>query len=65
MHTNVPEPLKGNGYGSLLAKTGGEYAKSKGYKIAILCPFVSGYLKKHPEYKTMIDRQYHQPERFN
>lgn len=60
MHTKVPEAGKGQGVGSAMAKAGLEFAKSKGFKIAILCPFVSSYVKKHREWLDLIDREYHQ-----
>lgn len=66
MHTYVPEELRGNGLASKLASTALEYAKEKDYKIAVLCPFVGAYVKKHPEWYALFDREYHQnlPTRF-
>ena len=59
MHTTVPEAFKGKGVGSLLAKTALEYAKDKGHKIAVLCPFVSSYVKKNPDWYEYYDTDYH------
>jgi len=64
IHTKVPAPFAGKGIASLLAKEGLEYAKREGYYIALLCPFVRGYVKKHPEYLDLIDRESHGPQRF-
>ncbi len=60
MHTKVPESAKGLGVASAMAKEGLEFAKRKGCKIAILCPFVSSYVKRHREWLELIDREYHQ-----
>ncbi|MEM6376926.1 MAG: GNAT family N-acetyltransferase [Bacteroidota bacterium] len=60
MHTYVPEELRGKGIATALATTALEYAKGKGYKIAVLCPFVGAYVKKQPEWYALFDREYHQ-----
>jgi hypothetical protein len=51
LHTGVPPEWEGRGVGSKLVKTGLEYAKANGLRIKSLCWFVSGYLKRHPEYQ--------------
>lgn len=60
MHTFVPEEIGGRGVASKLASTALNYAKDKGYKIAVLCPFVGAYVKRHPEWYALFDRAYHQ-----
>ena len=54
MHTYVPEEIGGRGIASKLAAAGLEYAKAKGHQIAVLCPFVAAYIKKHPEWKKLV-----------
>ena len=49
-HTGVPPELEGRGIGSLLVKTGLQYAKDNGLKIQSLCWFVDKYIQRHPEY---------------
>lgn len=49
-HTEVPPALEGKGIGSLLAKTALEYAVSNNLKIMPLCPYIAGYIKRHPAY---------------
>lgn len=51
-HTDVPPALEGQGIGSLLARTGLEYAKEHSLNIRATCWFVQGYLRRHPEYET-------------
>lgn len=59
MHTKVPDKLSGKGIASALALDALNYAKANNYKIAILCPFVSSYVKKHPEWYELYDEEYH------
>lgn len=60
LHTFVPEELRGNGVATALATDALEYAKSKSYRLAVLCPFVAAYVKKHPEWYALYDPNYHQ-----
>jgi hypothetical protein len=50
IHTGVLPALEGHGIGSLLAKTGLQYAKDNSLKIQSLCWFVDKYIQHHPEY---------------
>ncbi len=58
MHTNVPDSLAGKGIASALAEYAFEYAKKINKKIMVYCPFVAAYLRKHPELKDQLDKQY-------
>lgn len=59
MHTVVPESLKGRGVASALAEKAFAFAKAKKKKVMVYCPFVSKYVKKHPELREQINREYH------
>lgn len=48
-HTGVPPALEGQGMGSLLVKTGLQFARENNLKVQSLCWFVSGYIDRHPE----------------
>jgi uncharacterized protein len=54
VHTEVPESLSGQGLASALAHHGFEWAKAHELKVIVYCPFVAGYLKRHPEYESMV-----------
>ncbi len=54
MHTEVPESLEGKGIASSLAKFAMEHAKATHSKVKVLCPFVSVFLKRHPEYNEFV-----------
>jgi hypothetical protein len=50
-HTEVPSVFEGKGVASRLAKYALDWAKDNGYKVNPLCPYVKGYIRKHPEYE--------------
>lgn len=54
VHTEVPDQLEGQGYGAALARAALNYAKDSGLKVIPSCPFVSGYIRKHPEYASLV-----------
>ncbi len=54
MHTEVPEKLEGKGIASALAHYGLEWAKTNGMAAKVICPFVALYLKRHPEYNSIL-----------
>jgi predicted GNAT family acetyltransferase len=58
MHTNVPDSLAGKGVASALAEYAFAYAKKINKKVMVYCPFVAAYLRKHPELKDQLDKQY-------
>ncbi len=52
-HTGVPPALEGRGLGSLLVKTGLDYARSNNLTVQSLCWFVSKFIQRHPEYQDL------------
>lgn len=54
IHTIVPEALAGKGIGSKLAKYVLDEARANREKVIPQCPFVSAYIKKHPEYQELV-----------
>jgi predicted GNAT family acetyltransferase len=58
LHTEVPEALEGRGIASALARAALEDARARNLTVAPLCPFVSGYIKRHPEYLPLVDARY-------
>lgn len=49
-HTEVA--IEGKGLGSALVRHALEDARAKGLTVVARCPFVRGYLEKHPELAT-------------
>jgi len=58
MHTFVPESLEGRGIASALAHYALEWAKENKMPVMVYCPYVAVYLKRHPEYNDLIDKNY-------
>ena len=59
MHTFVPEIARGKGISSALAKFALEYVKEHNLKLLVYCPTIAKYIRLHPEYDVLIDKQYH------
>ncbi len=57
-HTEVPIELEGKGVGSAIVSQTLDYIKEKGYTLAPLCPFVAAYIKRHPDWKTILAKGY-------
>ena len=53
-HTEVPPELGGKGVGSRLVKGALDQARADGLKVIAECPFVRGYIGKHPEYANLL-----------
>ena len=53
-HTEVPPQLEGKGIGNALVKQVLEDIKIKGLTLMPLCPFVAMYIKRHPEWKSLV-----------
>ena len=58
MHTLVPDALEGRGIASALAHYALEWAKAHQKPVKVYCSFVAAYLKTHPEYDDIIDKNY-------
>lgn len=53
-HTEVPKELGGKGIGSRLARGLLDLIRAGNAKVKPLCPFVRGYIEKHPEYRDLL-----------
>lgn len=49
-HTIVPERFTGQGVGSRLAQGVFEAIRASGRKAVLVCPFMTAYYARHPEY---------------
>ena len=58
-HTVVPPAFEGKGVASALARTAFGYARDNGLKVIPTCPFMAGWVKKHPEVNDIIDESCH------
>jgi predicted GNAT family acetyltransferase len=55
LHTEVPKELGGRGVGSILAKAVLENIRTHGLKVEPRCEFLAGYIKKHPEFSSLVN----------
>jgi predicted GNAT family acetyltransferase len=55
-HTVVPEAFAGKGVGGQLAKAALSYAREQGLEVVPTCPFMAGYVTKHPEWHDIVQR---------
>jgi len=53
-HTEVPPALEGHGIASKLIRGALESARAQSLKVVAKCPFVSGYIGKHPEFNDLL-----------
>jgi len=54
LHTEVPPALEGHGIASMLAHTALEDARAQQLSVVPLCPFVASYIRRHPEYLSLL-----------
>ena len=52
--TEVPSALEGKGVGSSLVRLALEDIERQQLRLVPLCPFVAGYVQKHPEWKRLV-----------
>jgi predicted GNAT family acetyltransferase len=53
-HTEVPVELEGRGIGSEIIRQALQDVEKQDLILVPLCPFVAGYIKKHPEWKKLV-----------
>lgn len=55
-HTEVPEALEGRGIASSIIGKALADVERQGLRLVPLCPFVAGYIQRHPEWKRLVLR---------
>ena len=58
IHTEVPRELEGQGVASKLIKTALDDARAQHLAVVPFCPFVAGYIRRHPDYKALVHPDY-------
>lgn len=53
-HTETPEALQGRGLASRLVKNALISARAEGLKVRPDCPYVAGWLARHPEFQDVV-----------
>jgi hypothetical protein len=55
IHTEVPPALRGKRLGDALAGAVLDYARDQELTVKPYCPFVAGFITRHPEYADLVD----------
>ena len=53
-HTEIDQAFEGRGLAGRLASAALEDARGRSTPVVVTCPFVAGYLDRHPEYKELL-----------
>src|SRR6266540_886414 len=54
IHTEVPHELEGQGAASKLVRAALDDARAQHLAVVPFCPFVAGYIRRHPDYKALV-----------
>jgi predicted GNAT family acetyltransferase len=54
VHTEIHDEFEGKGVGSKLIQGTLDDIRSRGLRLIPTCPFVSAFLKRHPEYRELV-----------
>lgn len=54
VHTEVPAPLEGKGIAGKLVTAALDFARAEHLRVFPVCPYVTGFVRKHPEYQDLI-----------
>lgn len=52
-HTEVSPSLQGQGIGAQLVRGALDHARTLDLRALPICPFVSGWMSRHPDYSTL------------
>jgi predicted GNAT family acetyltransferase len=53
-HTEVDPAFEGQGVGSVLARSAIEDIRDRGLKALVVCPFILGWVRRHPDYVDVL-----------
>lgn len=53
VHTEVDAAFEGRGLGGALARGALDDIRARGWTVTPRCPFIAGYLDRHPEYADL------------
>jgi len=53
-HTEIAEAFEGKGLASVLVQGALDDIRERGLRIKVTCPYILGWLPKHPEYEDLL-----------
>ena len=56
-HTEIEPGFEGQSLGSTLARGALDDVRARAVDIVPLCPFIAGWIERHPEYADLIDHE--------
>lgn len=54
IHTEIDDRFEGQGLGGKLVSFALDDARSRGLAVLPFCPFVKGYIERHPEFLDLV-----------
>lgn len=54
IHTEIFPRFEGQGVGGALARAALDDVRATGRKAVPLCPFIKGWIEKHPDYQDLV-----------
>ena len=54
LHTGVPDALQHRGVGDALAIAAFDYARARGLRLILTCPFLRRWIVSHPEQRDIV-----------
>ena len=55
VHTEIDDAFGGMGVGSALVSQALDATRDQGLPVVPLCPFVAGWIERHPDYDSLVD----------
>lgn len=57
IHTEIDDAHKGTGAASFLVRQALDLLRERGVPVVPTCPFVGGWIRRHPEYTDLVDTE--------
>jgi predicted GNAT family acetyltransferase len=58
IHTEIDDRYEGRGLGGKLISGALDAAREEGTSVLPFCPFVNGYIDRHPEYAELVPSEF-------
>lgn len=58
IHTEIDQRFEGQGLGSTLIRGVLDEAREAGVAVLPFCPFVNGFISRHPEYTDLVPEEF-------